>query len=124
MSLMSTPAKKLVLAPHISMVGCSRYEHSPRHLLRETCARRHFAIKTEKTHVYWLGRYGTFLQENRLTAATTEQKMEAFLTRSADEGVSVTTQNQALRGTPAEAWAIICERGKGSSWLFGGAHES
>ena len=56
------------------------------HLMKETCALRHFSIKTEKTYVYWLGRYGTFLKNQPPTSPTTEQKMEAFLTRLANEG--------------------------------------
>jgi hypothetical protein len=43
-------------------------------LLREACALRHFSFKTEQTYTYWVGRYGAFLHNNRLTAATTEQK--------------------------------------------------
>src|SRR5512138_3004086 len=69
------------------------------HLVRETCALRHFSIKTEKTYVYWLGRYGTFLKDQpdqRLLSATSEQKMEAFLTRLAREGMAASTQNQAF----------------------------
>ncbi len=65
-------------------------------LVRETCALRHFALKTEKTYVYWLGRYGTFLKDSQSAALTTEQKMEAFLSRLAKEGVSASTQNQAF----------------------------
>jgi site-specific recombinase XerD len=64
--------------------------------MREACALRHFSIKTEKTYVYWLRRYGIFLKDPRFTASTTEQKMEAFLTRLAHEGVAATTQNQAF----------------------------
>jgi integron integrase len=66
------------------------------HLVRETCALRHFSIKTEKTYVYWLRRYGAFLSERRSSVSTTEQKMEAFLGRLAKEGVAASTQNQAF----------------------------
>ncbi len=65
-------------------------------LVREACALRHFSFKTEKTYTYWLGRYGTFLKERPGATATTEQKMEAFLSRLAKEGVSASTQNQAF----------------------------
>ena len=66
------------------------------HLVRETCALRHFSIKTGKTYVYWLGRYGAFLKLRPGTPDTTEQKMEAFLGGLAKEGVSASTQNQAF----------------------------
>ncbi len=66
------------------------------HLVREACALRHFSLKTEKTYVYWIGRYGTFLRDFPFPTATTEQKMEAFLSRLAKEGISASTQNQAF----------------------------
>jgi integron integrase len=66
------------------------------HLVREACTLRHFSFKTEKTYVYWLGRYGVFLKDHRVTAWTKEQKMEAFLGRLAREGISASTQNQAF----------------------------
>ncbi len=65
-------------------------------LVRETCALRHFSFKTEKTYTYWLCRYGTFLKDHRATPWPTEQKIEAFLSRLAKEGVSASTQNQAF----------------------------
>ncbi len=65
-------------------------------LVRETCALRHFSLKTEKTYTYWVGRYGSFLKDQQVTGWTTEQKVEAFLSRLAREGVSASTQNQAF----------------------------
>ncbi len=65
-------------------------------LIRETCALRHFSFKTEKTYTYWVGRYGVFLKDQQVTGWTTEQKVEAFLSRLAREGVSASTQNQAF----------------------------
>lgn len=66
-------------------------------LLRARCALRHTALKTEKSYGHWLMRYAGFLkgpQPNPL--ATTEQKVEAFLTSLALAGVSASTQNQAF----------------------------
>lgn len=65
-------------------------------LVRETCALRHFSFKTEKTYTYWIGRYGAFLKTQQVTSWTSEQKMEAFLSRLAKEGVAASTQNQAF----------------------------
>jgi hypothetical protein len=67
-------------------------------LLREASALPHFSFKTETTCTYWVGRYGGFLHHNRLTAATTEQKMEIFLTRLANEGVAATPDGWNLSG--------------------------
>ncbi len=55
----------------------------------------HFSFKTEKTYVYWLGRYGAFLQDQPAKTWTTEQKIERFLTVLATSGGSASTQNQA-----------------------------
>lgn len=65
-------------------------------LLRETCALRHFSLKTEKSYIYWLRRYGAFLSRRSDSVWTTEQKMQAFLSRLAVEGVAASTQNQAF----------------------------
>ncbi len=60
-----------------------------------TCVLWHFSFKTEKTYVYWLGRYGAFLQDQPAKTWTTEQKIERFLTVLATSGGSASTQNQA-----------------------------
>jgi integron integrase len=58
---------------------------------------RHLSINTEKTYVHWLGRYGVFLKQQKLSSqTTTERKMEAFLTTLAKTGMSASTQNQAF----------------------------
>ena len=64
--------------------------------MREVCALRHLSINTEKSYIHWLGRYGFFLKDPKLTLLTAEKKMEAFLTRLAFTGVAASTQNQAF----------------------------
>jgi hypothetical protein len=66
----------------------------------ELCALRHLSINTEKAYTHWLGRYGTFLKDPDLHLLSSEQKMEAFLTRLALLGASASTQNQ-----PRKRWA-------------------
>ncbi len=71
--------------------------HHAIRLLRETCALQHLAIKTEKTYTHWVLRYATFLRDSKAPAlAQPSEKMEAFLTRLALDGVSASTQNQAF----------------------------
>ena len=70
--------------------------HHATRLMRETCALRHLSINTEKSYTHWLRRYGVFLKDPQLKNLTTEQKIEAFLTRLATAGVSASTQNQAF----------------------------
>ena len=70
--------------------------HDAIRLVREVCARRHFSINTEKTYIYWLGRYGVFLKDPKLKMLTSEGKMEAFLTGLAMTGYAAATQNQAF----------------------------
>lgn len=66
-------------------------------LVREICMLRHLSINTEKTYTHWLKRYGAFLNHRKsLNQATTESKMEAFLTCLAQSGMSASTQNQAF----------------------------
>ena len=58
---------------------------------------RHLSTNTEKTYVYWIGRYGAFLLQAKLPPLhTPEQKMEAFLTHLARSGMAGATQNQAF----------------------------
>ncbi len=57
---------------------------------------RHLSLNTEKTYVYWLGRYGQFLKKMPGAQLPPERKMEAFLTHLAKSGVSASTQNQAF----------------------------
>ncbi len=45
-------------------------------LMREPRVLRHFSFKTEKTYVYWLGRYGAFLHDQPVKTWTTEGKVE------------------------------------------------
>ncbi len=84
------------------------------HLMRQACVLRHFSFKTDKTYVYWLGRYGAFLQDQRIKTWTTEQKIERFLTVLATAGSSASTQNQAfnaLRFFYRDPWqpVKVCE---------------
>ncbi len=65
-------------------------------LVREACMLRHLSVNTEKTYTQWLARYGAFLREQHCLPDTTEEKMEAFLTRLARTGMSGATQNQAF----------------------------
>jgi hypothetical protein len=64
--------------------------------MREVCALRHLSINTEKSYIHWLGRYASFLMDPKLKTLTAEKKMEAFLTRLAQTGMSASTQNQAF----------------------------
>lgn len=68
------------------------------HLLRETCKRKRLSMKTEKASTHWVRHFGDFLiaRAPRFVSATSETKMEAFLTHLAAAGVSASTQNQAL----------------------------
>jgi site-specific recombinase XerD len=67
--------------------------------LREACALQHTALSTEKSYIHWLIRYAAFLKSRKSKPlATTEEKLEAFLTSLALEGVSASTQNQAFNG--------------------------
>lgn len=58
---------------------------------------KHLSLQTEKTYVYWVKRYGAFLQAAKLPPdQPSETKMEAFLTSLARTGVAAATQNQAF----------------------------
>ena len=66
-------------------------------LLRDVCAVKHLALKTEKSYTQWLLRFAAFLKvQVHQSGCNTEQKIEAFLTRLARSGVSASTQNQAF----------------------------
>src|SRR3974390_1287529 len=66
-------------------------------LLRETCALRHTALNTEKSYIGCLRPYAAFLKSPQpKPLVSTEEKIEAFLTKVALTGVSVSTQNQAF----------------------------
>ena len=66
-------------------------------LLKETCALQHTALKTEKSYTYWVLRYATFLKgPTAKPLSQPKEKMEAFLTALALDGVSASTQNQAF----------------------------
>jgi site-specific recombinase XerD len=62
--------------------------------LREACALQHTALNTEKSYAHWVRQYAAFLKVSKTESlATTEQKVEAYLTSLALRGVSVSTQN-------------------------------
>jgi len=65
--------------------------------LREACALQHTALNTEKSYLHWVRKYAAFLSARKPDAlGKTEEKIEAFLTGLALQGVSVSTQNQAF----------------------------
>jgi len=82
--------------PYLPFVYHGMQIHHATRLMREVCALRHLSINTEKSYIHWLGRYGFFLKDPKLTLLTAEKKMEAFLTRLAFTGVAASTQNQAF----------------------------
>ena len=66
-------------------------------LLKETCALQHIALKTEKSYTHWLVRYASFLKGPKpKVLPQPNEKIEAFLTRLALDGVAASTQNQAF----------------------------
>jgi site-specific recombinase XerD len=66
-------------------------------LVQESCALNHTALSTEKTYIYWVRQYASFLQQpQREPLLTAEAKMQGFLTHLALRGVSASTQNQAF----------------------------
>jgi site-specific recombinase XerD len=66
-------------------------------LTQEACALNHTALSTEKTYIYWIRLYASFLQQpQRKPLVTPEARMEGFLTQLALKGVSASTQNQAF----------------------------
>ena len=65
--------------------------------LREACALKHTALTTEKSYVHWILKFATFLKTPKASLLQApEEKMEAFLTQLALQGVSVSTQNQSF----------------------------
>ncbi len=68
-------------------------------LVRETIRRKHFSYKTEKTYCHWVARYCRFLVLH--PGGTSTDKMTAYLTSLAKDGVSASTQNQAFN-------ALLC----------------
>jgi Phage integrase, N-terminal SAM-like domain/Phage integrase family len=71
--------------------------HEAIRLLREACALKHTALKTEKSYSHWLIRYAAFLKSPQARPhSAAEQKIESFLTTLALKGVSASTQNQAF----------------------------
>jgi hypothetical protein len=65
-------------------------------LLNETCAIRHYSLKTQKSYSHWLRRYSAFLKDPKFKLLSPEEKLEAFLTRLALSGISASSQNQAF----------------------------
>lgn len=63
--------------------------------LTEIIRRKHFSLSTEATYCGWVRRYISFLRSSG-KAGTSEEKMTAYLTRLAKDGVSASTQNQAF----------------------------
>jgi len=62
---------------------------------REIIRLRHLSNATEASYCGWLIRFARFVRE-RCRDGSPEQKMEAFLTQLAKQGVSASTQNQAF----------------------------
>ncbi len=62
--------------------------------MRAAIRLRHFSFSTERSYCGWLRRYIRFLAH--LPAATSEQKLEAYLSHLARQGISASTQNQAF----------------------------
>src|SRR5271170_4107309 len=60
----------------------------------ETCELKHLSLNTQKSYTQWLRRYGLFLKDHK--PATTELKIEAFLTHLATTHIAASTQNQAF----------------------------
>ena len=64
--------------------------------MRDVIRLRHLSLSTEDNYVSWLRRFARFVSERCDPLAKPEQKMEAFLTRLAQQEVSASTQNQAV----------------------------
>lgn len=56
---------------------------------------RHLSLSTERCYLGWLERFIAWLEQSR-RGGTSEQKIEAFLTRLAKGGCAASTQNQAF----------------------------
>ena len=65
-------------------------------ILSNTIQRKHFSISTEGSYIGWLVRYMRYLGDGHAKMATSEHKVESFLTQLARQGVSASTQNQAF----------------------------
>jgi site-specific recombinase XerD len=63
---------------------------------RDILRRKHLSHATEESYCGWLTRFARFVAERCLPDQTPEQKMEAFLTQLARQGVAASTQNQAF----------------------------
>lgn len=63
--------------------------------LEAVCRRQHKSLQTERSYAGWLRRYGRFVIERR-PAGGSIQRVEAFLSQLARQGVSASTQNQAF----------------------------
>ena len=78
LSLMQSPLKKLL------------------HQVRDAIRLKHYAYRTEETHVQWVSRFILFHHKRHLIEMG-KAKIEAFLTHLAVAGqVVASTQNQAL----------------------------
>lgn len=64
--------------------------------LRDVMRRKHLALATEESYVAWLLRFARFISARCPADQLPHQKMEAFLTQLARQGVSASTQNQAF----------------------------
>ncbi len=63
--------------------------------LRQALRRQHKAFSTEESYVFWLRRYLKALSSMD-PQLSSEKKVESFLTRLAQEGLSASSQNQAF----------------------------
>jgi site-specific recombinase XerD len=52
------------------------------------CERKHLSLSTWKTYTHWINRYALFLKGLSLSTQSTEQKIEAFLTKLANTGIT------------------------------------
>lgn len=63
---------------------------------RDVIRLKHLSLSTEENYLQWLARFSRFVVDRCSTDEKPEQKMEAFLTQLARQGVSASTQNQAF----------------------------
>lgn len=63
--------------------------------LRSVIRRMHLSLSTEDAYVLWVSRFIAFLRSQPVSASS-EQKLEAFLSKLARQDVAASTQNQAF----------------------------
>lgn len=64
--------------------------------LRAAIRLRHLSLSTEQSYCSWLVRYMKWLSVCAHTCASSEERLEGFLSQLARDGVSASTQNQAF----------------------------